>query len=187
MKRRENQNGSWSEFYLGRVNSQRYENYFKNKYSLFLQVIQCFSYGGSIKEEGIGIGSVARALRGIRDVYGTDICNMMLSLCVINNPNINVWREDIFSRNKTILPNTDLVVTHGVLEHFSDFKIKRILKTYNSKVPYSIHYVPTWAYEKPSFGDERLLSPYHWLNEFKPFDHLLDNDEKDLYLIFKHI
>lgn len=76
-----------------------------------------------------------------------------------------------------------VVVTHGVLEHFSDTDITRIVSTYNNdKVLFQAHYVPTCQYASPSFGDERLLPIDYWITLVKPDYYLLDNNGKDLYM-----
>ena len=186
MRKNDNQNQNWFKFYSERVNSDKYESYFRRKYGTFLNIINPLLNIGLVKEEGIGIGSVTKAL-GTSNTYGTDICYKMLSLCAVNlSGSIDLWKEDILSSNKIFKPNTVAVVTHGVLEHFSDKQIKSILSTYKDQVSLSIHYVPTDRYEKPSFGDERLLSPDYWKHTFKPLSIVTDNDEKDLYLIFSH-
>ena len=184
MKKKDNQS-SWFNFYFDRVDSAEYTEYFKNKYSLLVGLVKSFLTCGLIKEEGIGIGSLAKVIGS--GIYGSDICTNMLSLCRLNNPGIQLFREDIIdAQGKKYLPDTFAVVTHGVLEHFDDHNILKILNSYHTHVNFSIHYVPTDKYEKPSFGDERLLSTTYWVGTFKPFHYLLENDGKDLYLIFKH-
>ncbi len=182
--KKENNQSSWFEFYHNRVGSAEYLQHFRRKYSLFLSIIKSFSVCGMIKEEGIGIGTVSKLLGG--SIYGSDICDRMLELCRANNPNINVWKEDIRDFNKRYLKGTFAVATHGVLEHFQDRDIFKILNSYHNNVKFSVHYVPTILYEKPSFGDERLLPTEYWIHTFKPFYHLHENEGKDLYLIFKH-
>lgn len=186
MNKKKNQ-GSWFEFYVERLGSAEYERYFKNRYSLFLELIKSLALCGTIKEEGVGLGSITKAL-GLEPgrTYGSDICDSMLSLCRINNPGMELVREDIIFRTKFFKEDTIAVVTHGVLEHFKDCDIHRILNGYQSKVQFSLHYVPTDQYAEPSFGDERLLSPHYWASTFNPFWFETDNDGKDLYLIFKH-
>ena len=79
--------------------------------------------------------------------------------------------------------SSTVVVTHGVLEHFSDVDITRIMSTYNNdKVLFQAHYVPTSQYTSPSFGDERLLPTDYWITLVKPDYYLLDNNGKDLYM-----
>ena len=49
--------------------------------------------------------------------------------------------------------------------------------------PNSIHYVPLDKYEKPSFGDERLLPYKYWLDLVTPKCWMLFNDDHDLMFI----
>ncbi len=160
----------WSEFYANRINTT-YQNYFEKKYGVLLEIL---SGCNTVREEGIGIGSVSKYLlkRGI-DTSGFDLCPEMLDLCKRNNPNIKCQEGD----------KVDMVVTHGVLEHFSDIDIHKVLQRYNEAGQSSVHYVPLVGYVTPSFGDERLLSYQYWVDKFKPKDFVV-NENKDLYLIF---
>lgn len=89
--------------------------------------------------------------------------------------------EDITSK-KFYEPNT-VVVTHGVLEHFSDEDILKTMATYDTdRVVFQAHYVPTDRYKEKSFGDERLLSVEKWIKLVNPDYHALGNNGKDLYL-----
>lgn len=167
----------WSEFYVNRINST-YQDYFEKKYGVMLEIL---SNCNTVREEGIGIGSVSKFLlkRDI-DTSGFDLCPEMLKLCKDNNPNIKCQVGDIFTFNGDPV---DMVVTHGVLEHFSDEDIQRILDRYKRVGQKSIHYVPLDGYVIPSFGDERLMSYQHWVDKFSPSDFVV-NENKDLYLIF---
>jgi 2-polyprenyl-3-methyl-5-hydroxy-6-metoxy-1,4-benzoquinol methylase len=167
----------WSRFYESRVNSS-YQEYFENKYSLLLCILSRFN---NVAEEGIGIGSISKFLskKGIQ-TSGMDLCPQMLELCRINNPGIVVQRGNIF----TDVSQNEVVVTHGVLEHFSDEDIHIILKKYKTNKQKSIHYVPLIGHGKPSFGDERLMESTHWISEFKPDASIRFNQGKDLILIF---
>lgn len=167
----------WSNFYQDRVNST-YQQYFEKKYGILLQMLNDCK---SVREEGIGIGSVSKYLikQGVK-TSGFDLCPDMLELCRMNNPTIDCWVGDIFTQQSE---RVDMVVTHGVLEHFTDTDIKKILDRYKWENQSSVHYVPLNGYEKPSFGDERLLSWEHWVYKFNPTRYVVV-DKKDLYLYF---
>lgn len=169
----------WSQFYVTRINSS-YQDYFEERYEPILKLLV---NSKTVIEEGVGIGSISKYLRkqNIRTV-GVDKCPDMVKLCKRNNPGMDVFCADIFS---TVIPGS-VVVTHGVLEHFQDDKITKLLEKYERMGQKSIHYVPTNGYDKPSFGDERLLSPQYWLDTFKPSNHILFNENKDLILIFNN-
>lgn len=49
----------------------------------------------------------------------------------------------------------------------------------------SIHYVPSSKYEKPSFGDERLMTPAEWVAIAAPTSIVEFNDGYDLALIWE--
>jgi 2-polyprenyl-3-methyl-5-hydroxy-6-metoxy-1,4-benzoquinol methylase len=176
---------NWYEFYKKRINSP-YQSYFEERYAPFLKILLSYK---KIKEEGIGIGSVSKALvkKGIF-CYGTDEDRKVLNLCSLNNPDVTTYQENILSQNKMYQKGTDCIVTHGVLEHFSDEMIKIILNYYKSNlrktVKASVHYVPLDKYSQPSFGDERLLPKEYWIDTFKPTAFFTFNDHHDLCLIF---
>lgn len=167
----------WSEFYLKRINST-YQIYFENKYKELLNILLSYK---TVREEGIGIGSVSKyLLKNNINTEGFDICENMLELCKLNNPTLNVWQDDIF---KAITKKVDIVVTHGVLEHFNDADINKILYRYKCNNQKSVHYVPLNGYLTPSFEDERLLPCDYWLDTFKPKKYI-NKDNKDLIMLF---
>lgn len=164
-----------------------------------------------LKEEGCGIGTVsltisevekklvgsmgltdASEIKEVSKVIFSDIDNAMLRLCYKNTCPIysggylgNVpffyYRENICEPK--FFESASVVVTHGVLEHFTDDEITKIISTYdNDNVLFQAHYVPTSRYVSPSFGDERLLSPEAWVALIKPDYYIMDNKECDLYM-----
>lgn len=170
--------------YRSRINST-YQEYFEKRYHPFL--LECVKHP-YIKEEGIGIGSVSKAMRkhGIR-CYGSDISEEMLNLCRDNNPGILCFQEDILNREKLTISAETVVVTHGVLEHFTDDQIYHVLDQYDdSLINMSIHYVPTDKYSSPSIGDERLLPWAYWVETFHPDKIIQFNNQHDLVMVFKH-
>lgn len=164
-----------------------------------------------LKEEGCGIGTVSLAisemektmvnslgftgdseLKEVSKVIFSDIATPMLDLCYKNTHPIYtdgyLGKVPFFYSKENIcetkfFETATLVVTHGVLEHFSDNDITKIISTYNdANVLFQAHYVPTDKYETPSFGDERLLSIETWISLIKPDYYILDNGECDLYM-----
>ena len=128
----------------------------------------------------------------ISKVIFSDINIPMLELCCKNTLSIStdnyLGKVPLFYVKENIcepkfFESSTVVVTHGVLEHFSDVDITRIMSTYNNdKVLFQAHYVPTSQYTSPSFGDERLLPTDYWITLVKPDYYLLDNNGKDLYM-----
>ena len=82
----------------------------------------------------------------------------------------------------------DLVITHGVLEHFSKNEILKIISKLNtdSRIGGHIHYVPTDEYTTKSFGDENLWSVSEWLDLTSPQLAVKDGPDLFLYIQNKH-
>ena len=183
---------TWDEYYKSRVRNNEYRAAFRLKYGLFLKEIifnikrlaQELGTPVILKEEGCGIGTVSLSISSMEEkllgsmgltsvsetkevskVIFSDISPVMLGLCHEN----------------TCPPS--IVVTHGVLEHFADDDIMKIISTYdNDNVLFQAHCVPTNRYKSPSFGDERLLAPEVWDALIKPDYYILDNNGCDLYM-----
>lgn len=178
----------WAEFYRKRINSG-YQDYFDKRYKPLIDIIKN-QKPFAIREEGVGIGSVSKSIsKNTVDnlhCFGFDNDLEMIDLCRKNNPAMEVFYDSILiagSVEHRFQPRPDVVVTHGVLEHFEDDYISMIFERYRREGSKNIHYVPTDGYDTPSFGDERLLPTQYWLDNFKPKDHLVFNDGKDLLLI----
>lgn len=173
----------WYEFYKDRVNTD-YQTYFEKRYKPMIDTL-LFMKGDVIREEGIGIGSITKALiysGSSKAIYGFDYSEKMLELCMENTYNGVMLYEDNILEPKQII-HYDIACTHGVLEHFDDIQIQTIIARYNYDKKSFIHYVPTDKYLCGTFGDERLLSLKYWLNLVKPTDYILFNDNYDLLLI----
>jgi len=131
----------------------------------------------------------------ISKVICTDIDRDMLTLCCENTYKMEegllssipfaYLKEDI--RQAKFFEYPTVVVTHGVLEHFEDEDIIAIMETYKDRnVRFHAHYVPTDKYEKPSFGDERLMPVSKWVSLTNPDYYIVDNAGCDLYLFFNN-
>lgn len=167
-----------------------------------------------LKEEGCGIGTISLVVSDMEDklvnsfglkrladteeiskVILSDINTSMLELCYKNtNPIFSgsyLGKVPFFYSKENIcetkfFESQTIVITHGVLEHFSDENIVKIISTYNNdNVLFQAHYVPTDKYEKKSFGDERLLSVESWISLVAPDYYIIDNGGRDLYM-FKY-
>lgn len=182
----------WSEFYQGRVNSERYEFHFATKYKPFLDVIESMSLPGEIYlDAGCGIGSTSKQLFK----RGLGVQHLLVDSCVhqLNNAMDNLRGAFTVPGEYDLVveqPNfgSSFVHSHGVLEHFTDTQIRFILnnihRTVTTSQLKSVHYVPGDGYTTPSFGDERLMSALEWDRICKPTQILEFNDSKDLILIF---
>lgn len=191
---------SWAQFYKARVNNELYLNKFIENYNPLLNYIKINYHFGKVRniiEEGVGIGTLPKAMAKYDSDFnpimylGKEICPRMRSMAKSNNlPDyVGIIDGDI---TDLTAPCTgfDLAVTHGVLEHFDDDTIIKILNKYVLNQLNNVHYVPLMEYRTPSFGDERLLSKYHWLGlinealgQMKPFynvKYTVYNNDKDM-------
>lgn len=177
----------WSKFYEGRM-GERYQRYVKVRYEPFLRLIEnSIRPGDAIVEVGCGIGSITRALmdRGqpTRQFRLVDNDPEMLALAE-NNTGVHYghcWKMDV--RNPHLWGNIHF--GHGLLEHFGDFDINRIVNASWRSARAVFHYVPSAKYLKPSFGDERLMSPEQWQKICQPTEIVEFNNGYDLALIWR--
>lgn len=161
---------SWEDYYKER-NCVEYLDYFKKEYSEFIDIL--LSNGKTFVEAGCGIGTVSKILFESPNrpcTTGFDINQEMLN---IGEPNkIPFWCGDIFDKNsypECYLPY--VIHSHGVLEHFTKSKVRKIIRIQKSTGNPMVHWVPTDAYKEPSFGDEMLLSVEDWLDVLSPNEH----------------
>lgn len=173
---------TWYEIYMNRVNEQ-YRAYFFEAYNPYFAMLD--EAGTSFFEAGCGAGTCSALLDG--EVSMID-CNLqMLDLAKQQMVQIginavieqgNILDIDDYAFNGAI---GKVIHSHGVLEHFSDEDIHKILAIQLSVTNKPIiHYVPTDGYDEPSRGDERLLPIKHWVGTFKP-SHYVTNGA-DLYM-----
>lgn len=158
----------WYDIYKERMN-KRYTDHIARKYKTFIDAIiatESFTF----IELGCGAGNITKALRQ-HPTHSThllvDNCPRMLSLALENNvsPMCSFVCSDItVPHNNLTFPRLQkrTVHSHGVLEHFSDKQIQKILMNANLYAPKQVHYVPGAKYETPSRGDERLMSISQW-------------------------
>jgi len=170
----------WSDFYKSRVGNG-YSNYCKDRYKPFIDSI-ISNIGKNVREEGCGIATISKIImqRVNIQMQMFDIDPDQVELSKENTNSNTPYVGDIFSNHG----KTDLIFSHGVLEHFSDNNIRNILNRQKQEANIVIHYVPTDKYKTPSFGDERLMSVDTWVNNFHPNYHFTFNNGHDLVLIF---
>ena len=176
----------WSDFYKDRVKNDLYESYFDQRYSLVADMIVNSSKDKVIHEIGCGIGSLYKSIKrkSDKDIHYvlSDIDDEMVKLSKDNTGNKPIiLRMDCLNS----CSNADVVVSHGLLEHLSDDQINKIVDSRSYLAKTQIHYVPGYKYEKPSFGDERLLKKDEWNKICRPSDIIEFNDGYDYILIFK--
>lgn len=177
--------------YEARMN-EKYRTHIERKYYPFIELIlRELPLGAcSVGEFGCGAANISRVLAKAKpeiDHILVDIDQRMLALAG-KNMDLTSSRFELIPWNiLSPLPHLrlQLVHSHGVLEHFSDRDIRQILDCQKLITHTLIHYVPSHKYEKPSFGDERLLTPEQWKKICNPDQILEFNDGFDLALIWR--
>lgn len=171
----------WSKFYKFRVGDS-YPAYCKKKYAPFLKHINSYD---SLSEEGCGIATMTKIIYENGKKYSVfDKCSEQLLLASKNifGMNIRIEQSDILKHKYN--KNPDIIISHGVLEHFNDRNIKKIIKRQLESCSKLIHYVPLDKWITPSFGDERLLPISYWDSLVNPDYIEKFNDDKDAVLIW---
>ena len=194
----------WSEFYRSR-NCTGYVRYVAKRYAPFIEEIKRIQWvllerkdWGSkdmeLLELGAGLGTITRLLYEDNDEISYRLLDNDPDMLEILQMNFKGWRNvsivpvDILSESQKPVfsraPDRHIIHSHGLLEHFSRDQIKTIIDCTGSFKCPMVHYVPTNGYDKPSFGDEMLISPEEWQELVRP-DHMKTfNDGKDLMLIW---
>lgn len=187
----------WGEYYCDRVNNNEYENKFKIKYDYFLKKISNKIKFNNIiiSEYGCGIGSIYKALTNSQYIkfkykyrmFDNNISQLKSAkenLSKINKYEYEIDYADILKPYNNF---SDIIVGHGVLEHFSDYKLDIILKNQSKNANVVIHYVPSDKYNYRSYGDERLLSIDKWSKIFKKHFNNVEvttfNNELDICIV----
>lgn len=183
---------SWYDFYKDRIN-ERYRRHLTRKYGFLVNSVAETDYENYV-EIGCGAGNITRLVRDIHNSEANytlvDNCPRMLSLSIENNQhhNCNFKISDVRKRLAHGFNDTEtLVHSHGLLEHFSNEDIIKIIDEADAISNEQFHYVPSDKYDEPSFGDERLLSPRQWeailsLQGQVGFDIKEFNEGKDLLI-----
>lgn len=180
---------NWSQYYVSRVNSKSYEDYFATKYSYLIDdVVNYVKQDSSILiiEDGCGIGSVTKQLEKYLPYNKYLLFDNDPKMLKLSKKNLEAYKNtyfmkrNILSSPKICYLGKKIVITHGVLEHFSDEHISQIVNGYLRSNIDQFHYVPTDGYTSPSFGDERLMSLTQWQNiaRFKTYELV---NHQDLY------
>ncbi len=164
----------WSGLYKNYINEEftNFEEYYKTKMKLkkkFLNLVIKYSKDKPILECGCGTGkaTVYLASRGIES-YGMDLENGMvdqtkkLSKKVFPDNPVKTVLGDIMN-----IPYKDkfFSVTHssGVMEHYSDEDIVKLINEQLRVSDICIFSVPTKYFEKKMLGNERFMSRKEWI------------------------
>lgn len=186
------QRSEWYKFYLKRQNLI-YKKHIETRYEDFINHIlnSCPDKGKKpihIHEAGCGAANVSLALwkrlkaQGINfHISMSDKCPDMLELA---HENLGEGYKALIDMTKDNLPTADVIFSHGVLEHFDNENIVKIVSNQLKASKKVLHYVPSSKYKKPSFGDERLMSVQDWQNICNPTSIIEFNDGYDLILVW---
>jgi phospholipid N-methyltransferase len=188
----------WSEFYQNRLNDRYIEHlkskydFFLSLIENKIEEIRDNypSVNINIIELGAGCGNIIKILYdrfegrcSIRDNSGQRMSFMtiekdpdMATLLEKNlhTMDINKIYGDILSvslnKDLFLMNSANIIISHGLLEHLSDSQIRKIMdrRIVLNGAYYHFHYVPSFKYNEPSFGDERLMIKSQW-------KHILDN------------
>ena len=172
---------TWLEFYQNKMN-KGYLNNLEDRYIFFINLLRKEITGkNNIAEFGCGISNITKLIINKRSNFTViDNNNDMLRLSEINlDKNINYMLGNITQRMNL---KSDLIHSHGVLEHFSVNNIKKVINNQLKISNNLIHYVPSNKYSYKSFGDELLLSKEEWEELVNPDEIIEFNNGYDLIL-----
>ena len=174
---------NWAEMYLSKIAKAGSLNEYLQKKegrsggSLIRHIRQKFKPGSRILEVGTGTGAIGALLTK----YGFDVVS------IDNNQEmIDIAKKffGIFNRSDNVVlvdakdvidkfgeNSFDCVVSHGMLEHYSDNEILKFLRFQLAVAPIVIFVVPTGSmsadYRARGFGDERYLPTRYWVKLIK--------------------
>jgi len=180
----------WSKFYEKRLN-EKYRNHISNRYGLVLEEM-LKTKSKNFAQFGCGMGNMSRLVSEILPNSNHILLDNDVDMLSLAEKNMN--EVDFFGKkmiihhdilDELLLTNIDLIHSHGVLEHFSDLQIQTIIKNQLKVTKKLIHYVPSWKYEVPSYGDERLLTKEDWKRICNPDQIIEFNNGYDLILIWR--
>lgn len=167
----------WAEFYQSELkNFASIEDYYINKISYklpLLNLVSSFVKIGNTVELGCGTGlsciylSKLHHLGNVK-VFGIDRDEEMLEIAQSFSRNLNgnvlFQKGDILNWKPKL--RFEVAFNNGVMEHFSDEEIVRIIDNVFTYSSYFVFGVPTsfFSEEQAINGDERFLSVQKWLN-----------------------
>lgn len=181
----------WAKFYEGREGAS-YLAYVKERYAPYIGAITSrIAADDLVLELGTGTGTITKALvdvvgRSETDFAASDIDPTMVEIARerLSEDNVPVWQVDAINGKHSSL--AEVVHSHGMLEHFDDNTIRKVIDNYR-RARVQVHYVPG-LYDKPTFGDERLMSVDQWWRICKPVgcsQIITFNDGLDYALVFE--
>lgn len=181
----------WANFYEGREGHE-YREYVSKRYATYIEAIrQRIRTNDLVMEIGCGTGTITSLLAdrecGQARYVATDIDYQMVEITkkrmkTLGLDDVGVYQRDALDWKHGTL--ADVVHSHGMLEHFSDDRIRYVIERFRKHAHTQVHYVPG-RYPAPTFGDERLMSVSAWWKICKPSQIITFNDGLDYALVFE--
>jgi trans-aconitate methyltransferase len=194
---------TWYDFYKARMNDQ-YREHVASRYEPFIErVAHQAMRGRFVMEAGCGAANVSRVVQNriARSRFQVLVDNDPDVLSLAHQNMVTTGAENfVLVRHDILQPSSPscqefadwfqpgmygLVYSHGVLEHFGDHEIRLAIQRQMELLEPGgklLHYVPSAKYEKPSFGDERLMTPDQWDDICNPDCISFFNHGRDLVL-----
>lgn len=131
----------------------------------------------SLFETGFGTGYVVCKLASELKIkiQGIETSNLLIQKAQLLSQKLNVpahfYEGNIFKDETYLAFDSVSIIYHqGLLEHFSDTKIKELLELQTKNSFAVIFSVPSFFYSRQDFGDERLLTIEQWQEILIPFN-----------------
>lgn len=163
----------WYQIYLKEIEEKdNLNNYILYKVShkrKFIELIKKYSKNKKIIECGCGTAIISTYIASLGyDVTAIDIDKKILGLAKkiakdFPSSNKPKFEEKNIIKDK-IKEHYDVAFSNGVLEHFSDKEIKKIIKNHLTFADYLVIGIPTKFFDDDEalYGDERFLKLSYW-------------------------
>lgn len=174
----------WTKFYEGRLLDENYLRYVQLRYRPFLsEICDSMKPGDRVIEVGCGMATITSILTGTSIFCGYRAYDLSPDMVHYAQINLGGYPVEVGDARLPTGKLPDIVHSHGLLEHMSDDDIRSVIDASRKDgARAAIHYVPGDKYERPSFGDERLMSLKQWVDICAPTDFFDFNDGYDYVL-----
>lgn len=106
----------------------------------------------------------------IEKVIAVDIEKKVIQIAKQNLEAIDGKVDLVQADAWTYEEKADLIFSQGLLEHFSDDELRKLIDHQLTQAPVLIHSVPNSNYGKRDFGNERLLTNDEWYKIFQGYN-----------------
>ncbi|MFA5010145.1 MAG: class I SAM-dependent methyltransferase [Patescibacteria group bacterium] len=162
---------NWNKYYQTPLTL---EGLFSNLHGQKEFLSEIFNSGGKrLLEVGTGSGAMSIFLSWLGlDITGIDLDPQVIAKAKVESARFN-GKADFMVADTFHLPfpdnSFDVIFHQGLLEHFSDDDIRRILAEQLRCAPTVIVSVPNHWYPKKDYGNERLMNQAQWEAILAPF------------------